>query len=89
MTQMIGIPRCGLVLVALVLTTSPAAAQWAPWCLYESGTRNGSVTCIFYSFEQCSATRSGIGGSCAPNPYLSHGASYLQGWKAGKRSQGR
>ena len=66
---------CGLVLIALAFTASPAAAQWAPWCLYESDRDSGAVTCIFHSFEQCLATRSGIGGSCARNPYLS-GAPY-------------
>jgi hypothetical protein len=86
---MTNLPICGVALTALALAASPAAAQWAPWCLYEAGTKNGSVTCTFHTFEQCSATRSGIGGSCAPNPYLSHGAPYPVDRQTGKRSRGR
>jgi hypothetical protein len=64
-----------LVLAALALATSPAAAQGAPWCLYENDSR-GAVRCSFYTFEQCLATRSGLGGSCGANPYPSRGARY-------------
>jgi hypothetical protein len=63
----------GLVLTVFALAASPAAAQGRPWCLSENDSR-GAVTCSFYTFEQCLATRSGIGGSCAPNPYPSYGA---------------
>jgi Protein of unknown function (DUF3551) len=65
----------GLVLAALALTASPAAAQGRAWCLYENNSR-GAVRCSFYTFEQCQETRSGLGGSCAANPYPSHGAPY-------------
>jgi hypothetical protein len=65
---------CGLVLAVLALTASPAAAQYAPWCFYESGRNSsGAVTCTFYSYAQCMATASGIGGSCSPNPYAGPG----------------
>ncbi len=65
---------CGLVLTALALAASPAAAQYAPWCFYESGRNSsGAVTCTFYSFEQCMATAWGIGGSCSANPYPGQG----------------
>jgi len=39
----------------------PAAAQaWDyPWCV---GTREGRTDCGFYTYEQCLATASGIGG---------------------------
>ena len=88
---MTNILSCGLVLTALALTASPAAAQGGgrPWCFYESGNRGGSgaVTCTFYSFEQCMATASGIGGSCAPNPYPSSGASYPADASTGRRKQ--
>jgi hypothetical protein len=60
--------NCGIVLTALALAASPAAAQYAPWCFSDSGRRGGTVTCTFYSFEQCMATARGIGGSCSPNP---------------------
>jgi Protein of unknown function (DUF3551) len=64
---------CALVLAALALTSSPAASQWAPWCLSEGGKDEGAVTCIFHSFEQCLETLRGIGGSCGQNPYSSSG----------------
>ena len=74
---MTNVLSCGLVLTALALAASPAAAQGRPWCFYESGNRgSGAVLCTFYSFDQCMATASGIGGSCARNPYPSSGASY-------------
>jgi hypothetical protein len=62
--------RYALVFAGLALTTSPGAAQYAPWCFSDSGRDDsGAVTCTFYSFEQCMATARGIGGSCSPNPY--------------------
>jgi hypothetical protein len=72
MTNLLGPSR---VLTVFALFASPAAAQGRPWCLYENDSR-GAVTCSFYTFEQCLATRPGIGGSCAPNPYPSYGATY-------------
>jgi hypothetical protein len=87
---MANILSCGLVLAALALAASPAAAQGGgrPWCFYESGNRgSGAVTCTFYSFEQCMATASGIGGSCARNPYPSSGASYPADASTVKRKQ--
>lgn len=64
-----------LLLSALVLPASPAAAQYAPWCFIEGGNRgSGATSCTFYSFAQCEATRIGIGGVCQPNPYTAYGA---------------
>jgi hypothetical protein len=66
---------CALALIALALAAGPAAAQGAPWCFAESGRNaTGAVLCTFYSFQQCMATQSGLGGSCYPNPYPSRGA---------------
>ena len=80
----------GLLLTAFALAASPAAAQWAPWCLSESGNRgSGAVTCTFYSFEQCMATLMGIGGSCGPNPYAAHGTPYPGGGQGRKSRQYR
>jgi hypothetical protein len=74
--QMTNALSCSLVLMALAITASPAVAQYAPWCFYESGRNSsGAVTCTFYSFAQCMATASGIGGSCGPNPYPGQGPS--------------
>jgi len=79
-----------LVLTTLALAASPAAAQGAPWCFSESGSRgSGAVTCSFYSFEQCLATASGIGGSCGPNAYSSYGAPYPADPRTVKRKQRR
>ncbi len=66
--------RYGLLLGVLALPVDPAAAQWAPWCFFETGNRNGGSSCTFHSFAQCEATRIGIGGVCMQNPYLAYGA---------------
>ena len=79
---------CGLVWAALVFAASPAAAQGRAWCLYENDSR-GAVRCGFYTFEQCQATRSGLGGSCAANPYPSHGAQYSGDWPTEGRNRRR
>ena len=39
----------------------------ASWC-HQYG--DGSLSCAYYSFAQCQASRSGIGGSCVGNPLL-------------------
>ena len=71
---MIHLIRYSFVFTAIALTTSPVAAQYAPWCFYDSGRDDsGAVTCTFYSFEQCMETARGIGGSCSPNPYPAAG----------------
>jgi Protein of unknown function (DUF3551) len=58
-----------IVLVAAAMTvlpfTSIDARADAPWCAYDVG---GRTNCGFYSYEQCMANLSGIGGSCLPNP---------------------
>lgn len=58
-----------IVLVAAAMTvlpfTSIDARAEAPWCAYDVG---GRTNCGFYSYEQCMAHLSGIGGSCLPNP---------------------
>ncbi len=44
-------------------STSSGARSRSNWCAnYQNGSRN----CGFYSFEQCRAAISGIGGSCQP-----------------------
>jgi len=49
------------VCVIVLCNGFPAAAQaWDyPWCV---GTREGRTDCGFYTYEQCLATASGIGG---------------------------
>jgi hypothetical protein len=51
-------------LAALASTLVDARAD-GPWCSYYV---QGGKNCGFYSYEQCRANISGIGGSCAPNP---------------------
>jgi|RhiMethySRZTD1v2_1073278.scaffolds.fasta_scaffold1081420_2 uncharacterized protein DUF3551 len=52
-------------LAALTVGPDPAAAQSRPWCLHEPGL---ATTCIYYTFEQCSAARVGSTTYCALNP---------------------
>lgn len=51
-------------LAALSSTTVGARAE-GPWCAYDT---KGTTNCGFYSYAQCMATLSGLGGSCVPNP---------------------
>lgn len=53
-----------IALVALSLD-APAIAKEPAWC---AAYRNGSNNCGFYTYEQCMATISGIGGFCNRNP---------------------
>jgi uncharacterized protein DUF3551 len=67
--------RFSVVLSALIVAASPAAAQYAPWCFSEVGrTGSGATTCTFHTYAQCMETQSGIGGICFQNPYPRSGA---------------
>jgi hypothetical protein len=57
---------------ALSLSTIGARAD-GTWCAQYSSPGGGS-NCGFYSFEQCQATVSGIGGFCMRNPFSSSAA---------------
>jgi len=57
--------RITIALAVLFLSTIAAHAD-GTWCAYYPG---GSSNCGFYSFEQCQATVSGIGGFCNRNPF--------------------
>jgi hypothetical protein len=67
-----------VVLTAFVLTAidaqSAAAETYRPWCVQYQG-RDGAMTCIFSSREQCMMTATpGTGGFCVQNPwYLQYG----------------
>ena len=61
---------------------SGAQAQNYPWCaVYGGADTGGGTNCGFVTFEQCMATRSGMGGFCErntqyvppPGPYLGPG----------------
>jgi Protein of unknown function (DUF3551) len=68
--------RSALVGLALLISSGLAYSQPSytsseycdPWC---HAYRDGSLSCAYHSFEQCLASRSGIGGDCVPNPFLS------------------
>jgi Protein of unknown function (DUF3551) len=64
--------RLGLALGAVVMigaldAATPARAQGA-WCAYYSGP-SGGTNCGFYTYGQCRAAISGVGGFCSPSPY--------------------
>lgn len=48
-----------------VLSTAPANAQNYPWCAQYPG--RGGTNCGFSTYEQCMATRLGMGGFCVRN----------------------
>jgi hypothetical protein len=51
--------------MAVLSWTSIEARAEGPWCIYDV---SGRTNCGFYSYEQCMASLSGIGGSCLRNP---------------------
>jgi hypothetical protein len=62
---------------ASMLTPTDAKAQYSPWC--SEYTRGGGTNCGFYTFAQCMANISGIGGRCYRNPHLAYGPAYGPG----------
>lgn len=56
-----------IIFVALLLS-SVAAHSDGTWCAHYSSPAGGT-NCGFYSFAQCQATVSGIGGFCQRNPF--------------------
>ena len=57
--------------VAFASVATPAAADKAPWCAQFGGNAMGGGTeCLYYSYAQCQATLSGMGGRCFQNPWL-------------------
>ena len=65
------IPLLAITLAALSLSIGGARAD-GTWCAHY-GTRGGATNCGFYSFEQCRATVSGIGGFCQASPGTTSG----------------
>jgi hypothetical protein len=47
--------------------STPASAQGA-WCAQYSG-ESGGTNCGFYTYGQCRAAVSGVGGFCSTSPY--------------------
>ena len=61
-----------IMFASLVLST--AGANAAPWCAQYGGRGGGGTNCGFYSFAQCMAAVSGVGGFCTRN-YADNGRS--------------
>jgi Protein of unknown function (DUF3551) len=57
---------------ALSLSTSGVRAD-GTWCAHY-GTGLEGMNCGFYSFAQCRATVSGVGGFCQANTFSAHAA---------------
>jgi len=55
---------CSLIVVAAF--AAQANAKEPPWC---ATYRNGGNNCGFFTYEQCVAAISGVGGFCNRNPY--------------------
>ena len=51
--------------------STPASAQGA-WCAQYSGD-SGATNCGFYTYGQCRAAVSGVGGFCSSSPYTRRG----------------
>jgi tetratricopeptide (TPR) repeat protein len=56
---------CSLIATAVLVLDAHAATKEPAWC---AAYRNGSNNCGFYTYEQCMAAISGIGGFCNRNP---------------------
>jgi Protein of unknown function (DUF3551) len=65
------IPLVAMTFATLFLSTVVARAD-GTWCAQYSN--HGATNCGFYSFEQCQATVSGIGGFCMRNPFSGYGS---------------
>ena len=62
---------------ALVMTTTFAQAQYAPWC---ASYNRGEINCGWYTYAQCLDNISGIGGWCYRNPHVIAGPGYRSGF---------
>ena len=58
-----------LLLLAAGSTFEPAQADPYRWCAHYSGNGGNGSNCYFMTLEQCRWAISGVGGSCAPNPF--------------------
>jgi hypothetical protein len=65
--------RMILITSAAVFLSITGARADGTWCAHYS-TPGGSTNCGFYSFAQCQATVSGIGGFCQRNPFSGYSA---------------
>jgi hypothetical protein len=56
-----------LALAGALAPATEAKAEEGTWCA-EAGGRSSYGNCGYYSFRQCLAAVSGVGGTCRPNP---------------------
>lgn len=66
----------------LILGLSFAAPAAAQWCLHDS---RGGLNCGFQTYNQCMASRAGIGGTCARDAQASGGGTEQSAPPAGAR----
>ena len=71
------IPITAIMFASALLSSTGARAD-GTWCANYGGGASGS-NCGFYSFEQCQATVSGIGGVCIRNPFSAGSAGSTYG----------
>jgi hypothetical protein len=64
-----GLVALGLLGPASLIASAAQAQAAAAFCAYYY---DGSTNCGFYTFHQCLASVSGVGGSCGPNPAYRH-----------------
>jgi hypothetical protein len=68
------IPALAILIIAAVLTATPALAQTYdpkyPVCLQTYGIDGGNIECGYTSLAQCKATASGRAAQCIINPYF-------------------
>ncbi len=64
--RVLALSLCGLTLASAFALGTPAAAKEPGWC---AAYRNGGNNCGFYTYDQCMAAVSGVGGFCNRSPY--------------------
>jgi hypothetical protein len=67
-----------------VLLSSTGARADGTWCAHY-GTGFGGMNCGFYSFEQCRAAVSGVGGFCQANASSAHARATKQARRPDRR----
>ncbi len=77
----------GLFIVGLATAglATPVQAQNYPWCLLSSAYEGGE-NCSFTSFDQCMATRLGIGGFCQTNTQYQAGRLPITSARAARKT---
>jgi hypothetical protein len=55
--------------LAFAAGAAPARAADAPFCLENYSRTGPGKVCNFYTYAQCVAASSGVGGSCSANPW--------------------